>query len=89
VSDQVPVQLEPKIQYPDAARIALAAGPVIWSLYQTHGLMCFRTPLKPTPSGHVLVEEGYILPKTLPNGTTVHERVVTRTLTREEAVNVR
>ena len=89
MSDQVPIQLTQKIQPPSAERIAYEAGPVIYEQYLDSGLLCFRTELPPTQSGQVLVEEGYMLPTVLPNGVQLHERVVTKTITKEEAIHVR
>ena len=73
---------------PSASRIAQETGGTLLEQYTNHGLTCYRTEWE-LPNGIIMVEEGWIETKILPNGKAIHIAHKHKDITREQAENER
>lgn len=73
---------------PSARRIAEESGGTLLEEYENYGLTCYRSE-RELPSGNIIVEEGWIETKVLPNGKVIHITRKHKDVTRETAENER
>jgi hypothetical protein len=73
------------IKPPDSGRIAAQVSSSVKTQYDTIGLTTFREEYEAGASGQILVSEGYIEETILPNGKVITKKIVTRSLTVQEA----